>query len=147
MSCYHPLMSWLHMYNGWGRWSMYLQGQRKIYLRQTFALARYDIRLHDNKPSANPLSHCHCWILLKVKRLHLGDRGGPRSIFTSWLFLIEGDASSYQELFSDWKNIVLSWSYCISNLKITYNYTTRMNFKRDFPKINLKIYLLLQILS
>ena len=37
--------------------------------------------------------------------------------------------------------------YC-SNLKITYNYTTRANFKRDFPKINLKIYnLLLQILS
>ena len=34
----------------------------------------------------------------------------------------------------------------LSNLKITCNYTTRANFKRDFPKINLKIYLL-QILS
>ena len=33
------------------------------------------------------------------------------------------------------------------NLKITYIYTTFANFKRDFPKINLKIYLLLQILS
>ena len=34
----------------------------------------------------------------------------------------------------------------ISNPKNTYNYIARMNFNRDSPKINFKIYLLLQIL-
>ena len=34
----------------------------------------------------------------------------------------------------------------ISNIKITYDYIAGANFKRDFPKINLKILLLLQIL-
>ena len=33
-----------------------------------------------------------------------------------------------------------------SNLKNTYDYTTRANFNRDSPKITLKIYLLLQFL-
>ena len=31
--------------------------------------SRYNIRLDDNKPPADPLSHYHCWILLKVKSL------------------------------------------------------------------------------
>ena len=36
--------------------------------------------------------------------------GGPRSIFTFLLFLIE-ENDSYQELFSEWQNIVPSQSY------------------------------------
>ena len=36
--------------------------------------------------------------------------GGPRSIFTFLFFLIEVNGS-YQELFSEWKNVVHSQSY------------------------------------
>ena len=43
---------------------------------------------------------------------HLRGPGGPRSIFTFLLFLIV-ENGSYQELFSEWKNIVPSQSYWI----------------------------------
>ena len=50
------------------------------------------------------------WIIHKV--FGIRGQGGPRSIFTFWLFLIEEHAS-YQELFSEWKNLVPSQSYRI----------------------------------
>ena len=52
----------------------------------------------------------------------LSGQGGPRSIFTFWFFLIEGDAS-YQELFPIEKILFLAEVIALSNLKITYNYT------------------------
>ena len=69
----------------------------------------------------------------------LRGRGGPKSIFNILLFLIIEENGSYQELFSEWKNIVPSQN--------TYNNIAHRNFNRDFPKINFKIYLLLHFLS
>ena len=44
-----------------------------------------------------------------------GGGGGPRSIFTFLLFLIEENAT-YQELFTELKNIALSLKYCWSKV-------------------------------
>ena len=62
------------------------------------------------------------------------------------LFLIEGK-SSCQELFSEWKNIVPTQSYCFlkSRKYIQLHYTRELYC--DSPKINFKIYLLLHFLS
>ena len=75
-----------------------------------------------------------------------GAGGGLRSIFTFWLFLKEGNAS-YQEIFSERKILFLAKVIAFSNLENTYNYIARTNFNCDSPKINIKIYLLLQFWS
>ena len=71
-------------------------------------------------------------------------RGGPRWVFTFSLFLIE-ENFSYQDLFSKWKNIVRNLSYRILKSR-KYIHCARELKSRNFPKINLKIYLLLQFL-
>ena len=58
-----------------------------------------------------------------------GTGGGLRSVFTFWLFLME-DNLSYQELFSEWKNVFIAFS----NLENTYNYIACANFNRVFQK-------------
>ena len=68
--------------------------------------------------------------------------GGPRSIFTFLLFLIEGNAS-YQEFFYRTKNIVFK-VITFLNLENTDNYRMCVNFARNSPKINFKIYPLLR---
>ena len=69
---------------------------------------------------------------------HLREPEGRRSIFSFSLFLIEKNVS-YQDLFSDWKNIVPNLSYRIlKSRKYIYNYIACANLIRDFAKINLK---------
>ena len=73
---------------------------------------------------------------------------GPRSIVTFLLFLIV-DNGSYQEHFFGMKKYcsqILSKVIEFSNCENTSNYTVDANLNRDFPKINFKIYLLLQFL-
>ena len=57
------------------------------------------------------------------------------------------DNASYQELFSEWKNIVPPAKVItLSNLRNTSNYILHANFNRNFLIIIFKIYLLLQFL-
>ena len=45
------------------------------------------------------------------------------------------------------KILFLAKVISLSNLKNTYNYIAYVNFNRDFPKINFKMFLFLQILK
>ena len=52
-------------------------------------------------------------------------------------FLIE-ENGSYQEIFSEWKNIVPTQGIAFSNPKNTYHCIAPANFNRDSPKIHFK---------
>ena len=76
----------------------------------------------------------------------LRGQGGTKVDFH---FLIDSDRGTCQlpvTFYRMKKILCLVKVIAISNLKITYDYTARANFKRDLPKINLKILLLQQIL-
>ena len=73
---------------------------------------------------------------------------GPRSIFIFRCFLLRRVASyrgerqllGMKKYWSYWLSKVIEFSY----RENTYTYTVCTNFNCDFPKINFKIYLLLQ---
>ena len=66
---------------------------------------------------------------------------GVQGIFL--MFLVE-ENESYQDLFRNEKILFPAKVIALLNLKNKYNYIARSNFNRDFPKIDLKLHLLLQ---
>ena len=71
-----------------------------------------------------------------LHRVWPSDQWTLRSIFTFWLFLLEENVS-YQELFSEWKNYVLSQSYRILKSR-KYIQLHCIQFNRDSRKSSLK---------
>ena len=94
--------------------------------------------LYQPRMSVTQVNRLMIWlisnILIYIRKLfiYVKRAGGPRSIFTFWIILIEKNAS-YQELFSVWKNIVRSQRH--HNLK-SRKYVL-------YPESQFKIYLLI----